>query len=51
MVSMYLWHQIRMRREKGEGIKTIARALRVSKNTVRKYLRSSDPPEFKARGV
>lgn len=49
MVSMYVWHQIRMRREKGEGIKTIARGLGVSKNTVRKYLRSSDPPKFKAR--
>jgi len=49
MVSMYVWHQIRIRRERGEGIKAIARALGVSKNTVRKYLRSSDPPEFKAR--
>jgi len=49
MVSMYVWHQIRMRREKGEGIKTIARGLGVSKNTVRKYLRSSDPPKFKVR--
>jgi predicted transcriptional regulator len=36
-------------REKGKGIKTIARALGVSKNTVRKYLRSSDPPKFKSR--
>ena len=50
MVSMYKWHQIRVRRERGEGIKTIARALGVSRNTVRKYLRSSDPPVFKARG-
>ena len=49
MISMYKWHQIRMRREKGEGIKAIARALGVSKNTVRKYLRSPDPPEFKGR--
>ena len=49
MVSMYVWHQIRVRREKGEGIKTIARGLGVSRNTVRKYLRSSDPPKFKAR--
>ena len=36
-------------RDKGKGIKAIARALGVSKNTVRKYLRSSDPPEFRAR--
>jgi len=37
MISMYKWHQIRVRRERGEGIKTIARALEISKNTVRKY--------------
>ena len=49
MVSMYTWHQIRIRRERGEGIKTIARALGISKNTVRKYLRSADPPTFKNR--
>ena len=49
MVSMYKWYQIRVMRERGKGIKTIARALGVSKNTVRKYLRSPDPPEFKAR--
>ena len=49
MVSMYLWHQIRVRRERGEGVKTIGRALGVSKNTVRKYLRSSDPPTFNVR--
>lgn len=49
MVSMYKWHQIRIMRERGKGIKTIAKALRVSRNTVRKYLRSAEPPEFKAR--
>jgi len=49
MVSMYKWHQIRIMRGNGKGIKTIARALGVSKNTVRKYLRSPDPPEFKVR--
>jgi len=49
MISMYKWHQIRVRRERGEGIKTIARALGISKNTVRKYLRSCDSPTFKAR--
>ncbi|MEM4722160.1 MAG: IS21 family transposase [Candidatus Methanomethylicaceae archaeon] len=49
MVSMYKWHRIRIMRDKGKGIKAIARALGVSKNTVRKYLRSSDPPEFRVR--
>jgi hypothetical protein len=38
MVSMDKWHQIRIMREKGKGIKTIAIALGVSKNTVRMVL-------------
>ncbi|MGD0916127.1 MAG: hypothetical protein ABSB22_06700 [Thermodesulfobacteriota bacterium] len=46
---MYKWVQIRIMREKSKGIKSIGRALGVSKNTVRKYLRLPDPPEFKAR--
>lgn len=49
MISMYKWHQIRVMRDKGAGIKRIARDLRISKNTVRKYLRSPAPPEFKLR--
>ncbi|MEM2881489.1 MAG: helix-turn-helix domain-containing protein, partial [Candidatus Methanomethylicaceae archaeon] len=47
---MYRWYQIKVMHENGKGIKGIARELGVSKNTVRKYLRSSDPPKFKARG-
>lgn len=50
MLSMYRWYQIKVMHENGKGIKGIARELGVSKNTVRKYLRSSDPPKFKARG-
>lgn len=50
MVSMDLWRQIRMRREKGEGIKATARAVGISKNTIRRYLKSSNPPGFKATG-
>ena len=49
MVSMYLWHQVRVMSEKGAGIKEIARRLGISKNTVRKYLRSSTPPTFDPR--
>lgn len=36
-------------RDKRAGIKRIAEDLGISKNTVRKYLRSPDPPVFKAR--
>ena len=49
MLSMHMWYKVKMMRENGKGIKGIARALGISKNTVRKYLRSSDPPKFKAR--
>ncbi|MCD6569682.1 MAG: response regulator transcription factor [Deltaproteobacteria bacterium] len=47
---MYKWQQVKALRVKGESIKGIARQLNLSKNTVRKYLRSSGPPEFKRRG-
>jgi len=46
---MYMWYKVKMMRENGKGIKGIARALGISKNTVRKYLRSSGPPKFKVR--
>ena|GEM_PF-1833843 len=44
---MYKWQQLKVLRAKGESIKEIARQPNLSKNTVRKYLRSSGPPEFK----
>lgn len=43
---MYEWRQIKALKAEGVSIKKIARKLKLSKNTVRKYLRS---PEFKAR--
>jgi transposase len=46
---MYKWQQIKALRAKGGSIKGIARQLKLSKNTVRKYLRSSGPPKFKRR--
>lgn len=46
---MYKWQQVKALRAKGESIKGIARRLNLSKNTVRKYLGSSEPPEFKKR--
>ena len=49
MISMYKWQQVKALRAKGVSIKKIARKLKLSKNTVRKYLRSPDPPQFKAR--
>lgn len=35
---MYKWQQIKVLRSKGIGIKSIARKLKISKNTVKKYL-------------
>ena len=46
---MYKWHQAKILRAKGASIKKIAKKLKLSKNTVRKYLRSLSPPKFKAR--
>ncbi len=49
MISMYNWQQVKALRAKGVSIKKISKKLKISKNTVRKYLRSSEPPRFKAR--
>jgi len=46
---MYLWQQVKALRTQGFHVKQIARQLKISKNTVKKYLRSSDPPRFHAR--
>ncbi len=47
MMSMYKWQQVKALRAQGKSIKKISRVLKISKNTVRKYLRSSHPPVFK----
>jgi transposase len=49
MISMYMWQQVKALRQQGFHVKQIARRLKISKNTVKKYLRSSDPPEFQSR--
>ena len=49
MLSMYRWQQVKTMRADGFSIKKIARVLKVSKNTVRKYLRDPNPPEFNPR--
>jgi transposase len=49
MISMYMWQQVKALRQQGYHVKQIARRLRISKNTVKKYLKSSDPPVFQSR--
>jgi transposase len=49
MISMYMWQQVKAMQAQGLHVKQIARRLKISKNTVKKYLRSSDPPEFQSR--
>lgn len=46
---MYMWQQVKALRQQGYHVKQIARRLKISKNTVKKYLRSSDPPAFQSR--
>ena len=46
---MYRWQQVKILRAEGVSIKKIAKMLKISKNTVRKYLRDPNPPNFKAR--
>jgi len=46
---MYMWQQVKAMQAQGLHVKQIARRLKISKNTVKKYLRSSDPPEFQSR--
>jgi len=43
---MYLYQKIQELRSENRSIKYIARELKISKNTVRKYLRNPNPPEF-----
>jgi len=49
MITMYKWQKVKAMNAQGIGIKKIARTLKISKNTVRKYLRSNLPPEFHPR--
>jgi len=46
---MYRWQQVKALRAQGFHVKQIARRLDLSRNTVKKYLRSAEPPEFHAR--
>ena len=49
MISMYKWQKIKAMSVQGKGIKTIARELKMSKNTVRKYLKDTTVPIFHPR--
>ena len=49
MLSMHLWSRVKQLKLEGAGIKSIARKLKISKNTVKKYLKDPNPPEFRHR--
>ena len=49
VISMYKWQRIKALHAQGVSIRKIAQTLGVSRNTVRKYLRDTNPPQFKAR--
>jgi len=46
MITMDEWWTIRTLKSKGVSIKKIARQLGLSRNTVRKYLRTDKPPQY-----
>lgn len=46
---MYKWQRIKTLHAQGVSIRKIAKILSVSRNTVRKYLRDTNPPYFKGR--
>ncbi len=46
MLTLDEWASIKILREKGHGIKEISRLLKMSKNTVRKALRSDSFKEY-----
>ncbi|NSW91731.1 MAG: IS21 family transposase [Firmicutes bacterium] len=46
---MYKWQRIKALHTQGVSIRKIARTLGVSRNTVRKYLKDANPPQFKAK--
>ena len=49
VLSMYQWSQVKLLKENGYSIKQIVKELKISRNTVRKYLRDKKPPQFQSR--
>ena len=50
MISVFKWKEVKRLKAEGFGIKVIARKLKLSKNTVKKYLKSNIPPVFNSGG-
>ena len=46
---MYQWEKIKRLHREGQSIRGLARDMRMSRNTIRKYINSIDPPRFHAR--
>jgi transposase len=51
MITQEGWMEIRILARQGKGIREIARMTRLSRNTIRRYLRSSAWPGYKKRPV
>jgi transposase len=49
VISVYKWQRIKSMHTQGVSIRKIAKTLGISRNTVRKYLRDANPPQFKVR--
>jgi len=49
VLSVYKWHQVRALCVQGVSIRKIAKTLGISRNTVKKYIKETNPPQFKAR--
>jgi len=49
MISMYKWQKVKAVQREGKNIRKIMRIVKISRNTVRKYMRSTKPPKFKKR--
>ena len=46
MITIYTWQKIKSMKQEGFSIKKIAGTFNSSKNTVKKYIRSSEPLKF-----
>jgi transposase len=46
MITIYTWQKIKTMKEEGFSIKEIARTFKIPKNTVKKYIRNSEPLKF-----
>ena len=49
VISMYKWSRIKSMKAQGKSIRSIAKELRISRNTVRRYVRQEGPPRYERR--